>query len=114
MSVFMTPEILNAGLNLAMEFGENWLMPIQNRLGALYPELGPGELDQYNALCQEAMRFGHEQTRLAWRHSGGSQAVAYQKFSHDLRQRYAWVSEDNLSRLFSQGSYSAWKDGEIP
>ncbi len=37
--------ILNAGLDLAMEFGEHWLAPIQDRLGALYPALNARDLD---------------------------------------------------------------------
>jgi hypothetical protein len=36
----MNDDILNAGLHLAMEWGEDWLTPIQERLGSSYPSQG--------------------------------------------------------------------------
>ena len=54
-------EVFNVGLNLAMEWGEDWLQPIQRRLPI-------------------------------------------------MTARFQWVNTDNLSRLFSQGMYYAWKD----
>lgn len=40
-------EILNAGLDLAMEFGPSWMQPIQGRLASRYPHLSTTELDAY-------------------------------------------------------------------
>ena len=41
----MNTTILNEGLSLAMEWGEQWLCPIQERLATAHPELSrPGSL----------------------------------------------------------------------
>ncbi len=41
----------------------------------------------------------------------GDKAVAFAAFTKDLRESYPWISDANLSRLFSQSCYYAWKDG---
>ena len=107
-------EILNAGLGLALEFGADWLRPIQSRLAREYPELTREELDAYEAACRSAMDFGHAEVRKSWRAAGGVQAEAARVFREVVLGRYAWIDEENVSRLFSQGSYYAWKDGELP
>ena len=100
--------ILNKGLHLAMEWGEHWLKPIQARLGSKYPTLAPAELDELNALCQAAMRFGHSTVYDMASVSGKD--TKYEDFEPVMTQRYPWVDSRNLSRLFSQGMYYAWKD----
>ncbi|MFL5386714.1 MAG: hypothetical protein ACJ8GN_29840 [Longimicrobiaceae bacterium] len=50
-------QLLNRGLALAMEFGENCLQPIQARLAKEFPHLTPQGLDQYDALCGAARRY---------------------------------------------------------
>ena len=39
------PAVLNAGLELAMAWGEDWLEPIVRRLAERYPELLRQQLD---------------------------------------------------------------------
>jgi hypothetical protein len=50
------PALANQAPELAMEWGEQWLMPTQERLGALYPELSQRELDAYDKLARKLMR----------------------------------------------------------
>jgi hypothetical protein len=109
----MDTSVLNKGLDLAMEFGENWLRPIQERLAKKYPELSRAALDEYDRVCREAMSFGHTQLVACWREAGSDQRQAFQFYQRDVLARYPWVSEPNLSRLFSQSCYYAHKDGEI-
>ncbi len=109
----MDAAILNVGLELAMAFGEHWLSPIQSRLGERFAELSPDQLDGYDAACREAMRVGHEQARLALREHPDSQERAYELFRTKVRARFVWIDDANLSHLFSQGCYYAWKDGEL-
>ena len=93
---------------MAMEFGKNWLQPIQERLSKKYHHLNAEELEQYNAMCQAAMSFGHEIVyALAEEH--GKEAK-YDQYEPIYTQHYSWVNKKNLSRLFSQGMYYAWKD----
>ncbi len=109
----MKEDILNAGLALALEWGENWLQPIQERLHRQCPKLGEAELDEYNTTCREAMDFGHNHVPDCWRQSGEDQKKAYSLWEQEMKSRYPWISKDNLSHTFSQGCYYAWKDGEM-
>lgn len=100
--------IWNDGLDMAMEWGEHLLKPIQPRLASRYPALTPAELDEINTLSQAAMKFGHDTVyRLASK--SGSQ-TKLESFAAAMRRRYPWVDAKNTSRLFNQGMYYAWKD----
>ena len=105
--------VLNKGLDFAMEFGMNWLRPIQERLAAQFPYLSQAELDEYDRVCREAMNFGHTQVAACWREAHSENRQAFQFFRRDVVARYPWVSDANLAHLFSQGCYYAFKDGEI-
>jgi hypothetical protein len=109
----MDADILNAGLDLAMAWGQHWLQPIQGRLAQAFPALDTAQLDAYDRACREAMRFGHGQVPVRWAEAAGDEAAAERAFAAAMRARYPWVSADNLGRLFSQGCYYAWKNGEI-
>src|ERR1017187_9215139 len=109
----MDTTVLNKGLDFAMEFGANWLRPTQGRLLAQFPGLSQAELDDYDRVCREAMKFGHSQLVVCWREARSEQLQAFEFFRRDVLARYPWVSDPNLSHLFSQGCYYAFKDGEI-
>ena len=105
----MNDAILNVGLELAMEFGENWLEPIQSRLAERHPELSPVELNACNDTCQAAMKFGHREVASALTRTRADQRKAFELFREAVRARYSWMSDENLSHLFSQGCYYAMK-----
>lgn len=105
----MQDEILNVGLGLAMEFGENWLQPIQGRLRRLYPALETHEADAYDAACRAAMNAGHRIVSDVLRELGGFHERAYDLYWARLSASHAWVSIGNAKHLFSQGCYYAMK-----
>lgn len=100
--------LLNQGLDLAMEWGSDWLKPIQERLAQRQPTLTAAERDEINAICQAAMRYGH-QTVYALAEANGNNARR-EDFDAAMHSRYPWVDADNRARLFSQGMYYAWKN----
>lgn len=104
-------QILNVGLMLAMEFGENWLKPIQSRLGSQFPELPPSELDRYDITCRAAMKFGHAQFDDAVRVDSTGGAAAKDAFARLVRERYSWVDDEAMGRLWSQACYYVWREG---
>jgi hypothetical protein len=101
--------VLNDGLALAMDWGEGWLAPIQDRLRERHPRLTKAELDGFDADCREAMRFGHETVYALVRQSGKNADPA--AFAASFGARYPWASAQNTTRLFNQGLYYAWKTG---
>jgi hypothetical protein len=104
-----TDAVLNDGLELAMDWGESWLAPIQDRLRERHPRLSQAELDGFDAACREAMRFGHETVHALVRRSGKDVDPA--EFATVFNARHPWASPENTARLFNQGLYYAWKTG---
>ncbi len=91
-----------------MEWGEDWLQPIQERLSKRVPALSRDQLDEINNICQAAMRFGHDTVYALAEVSGKDTKKS--DFDSAMLARYPWVDSNNISRLFSQGMYYAWKD----
>lgn len=109
----LDPAILNVGLDLAMEWGPTFMQPIQPRLAQRYPRLPAEELNAYEAPCRAAMAWGHTQVAPHWHAAGGNERQARRTYEQSLRERLPWISPKNLSRLYSQGRYYAWNDGEL-
>jgi len=113
---FFTEDILNSGLDYAMDFGKNWLLPIQERLKNKYIFLTEESLNEYDLLCREAMNYGHnfiQQTLLKLHDDKATikEVELKRHFINSVSNKYLWVNKSNLSKLFSQGCYYAWKDG---
>lgn len=106
----LQPAILDTGLGLAMEWGDQWLMPIQQRLALLHPELGALELELYNEACGSAMRYGHQQIVDCLRQTRDDDKL-FRIWSATMMREFPWISAERLNRLYSQGRYYAWKDG---
>jgi hypothetical protein len=103
--------ILDDGLALAMEWGKEWLEPIQARLRQKYPQLSDSELDEYDSVCRGAMKFGNATVYALAEETGKN--PKYDDFAVRFGSRYPWASPSNLSHLFSQGMYYLWKDGGV-
>ena len=100
----MDTTLLNAAMQLAMEWGADFMKPTQERLRKQSPTLADKELDDYNTAAQAAMKFGHDYVS---KHPG----CTGQALAAALRKTFPWVSDENASRVYSQGCYYAWKDG---
>ena len=97
------------GLALAMDWGDQWLSPIQARLRERHRSLSPAELDAINGDCQGAMRLGHETVHALVRE--GAAALAPESLGAVVRAQYPWISDENVHRLFQQSLYYAAKTG---
>ena len=108
--------ILNVGIALAMEFGENWGKDIQDRLKALFPHLTQGELDDHNKVCRQAMRQGQDSLQarldqLLKNNEKISETDLKQVWMESLLKACPWIDEENLTHLFAQSMYYASKEG---
>ena len=108
--------ILNKGLEFAMEFGANWLKPIQERLAMKFPDLSEDELNNYNEACRAAMFGGQDfvyktleaTAEKREKITGGELKARLKNF---LAEKYPWTDPSNTDKLYSQAVYYAWKDG---
>lgn len=106
----MTNEILNDGLNLSMEFGENWLAHIDERLRIKYPELIDDELKACDQLCQKINNEAHYFIRKNPIKNGSEIAfIDFSKFVEFMKAKYEWIDDANLNKLYSQSCYYALK-----
>jgi hypothetical protein len=104
------PRILNVGLDLAMAWGDDWLSPIQDRLARAQPELSRDDLDRYDEECRAAMDRGHSLVYdLSVRHELQPGDELWELFRTQALRQDAWISDDNLRHLYSQGCYYAAK-----
>jgi len=101
--------LLNYALDLAQEWGDDWLKSIQERLSKDYPYFSQEELDKYNDIAQEAMNHGHDLVYFMAEEQG--KEISESEWKEAYLSRYPWVDEKNLKHLFSTGKYYAWKDG---
>ena len=103
--------LLNYALELAQEWGDDWLQPIQERLSKAYPHFTEEELNKYNSIAQEGMKYGYDLVySMAGKHGKNTKESEW-KASYITR--YSWVDKKNLSHLFSTGMYYAMKDGLV-
>lgn len=103
-------EISNVGLQFSMEFGENWLKPINERLFRKYPNLNKNELDKYDKLCEKVNKIGNDFVRKnPEKINGKLEFIDIKRFEIFMLEKYNWISDENLNRLYSQSCYYAMK-----
>jgi len=81
----MSNEILNNGLNLSMEFGENWLTDIDDRL-------------RKKLIRKNPIKNGDK-----------IDFIDFSKFEDFMKIKYEWIDNANLKKLYSQSCYYALK-----
>ena len=103
-------KIANDGLSFSMEFGQNWLKPINERLSKKYPGLLPVELEQYNKLCKEVNTYANDFIRNnPVQNNEVLIFLPFEKFKKVMLKKYTWINVENLKQLYSQSCYYAWK-----
>jgi hypothetical protein len=108
-------EMRNIGLDLSMEFGPNWLKPLQERLSHKIPNLTSAELDSLDRECRSVRDEGIQDLHYMLEEIDPKQPkdknVVYAEFSTNQMQKHPWINKKNMDHLFSQAMYYAFKDG---
>ena len=101
----VAPELLNIALDMSLEWGENWLQPINERIRAAYPELSAEDAQTLDDWCVEAREFAYAEVE-KWYALEVEDKVA--RAMETTRRKYPQINEPNLSHLYGQGMYYAW------
>lgn len=109
-------EVLNTGLVFAMEFGENWLKPIQQRLFKKYSYLTKEQLDSYNSICKTALSDGIKFIETTLEKIADERRTIHEQELKDqlrvfMQSKYPWIDRNTVAHLFNQGCYYGWKEG---
>jgi len=102
--------LLNYALDLAQEWGDNWMQPIQPRLKAAFPGLNEQKLNRLNYVAQSAVKFGQELT-LSMAEKEGVKNLNATNWRATFLKKFQWADEKNLKRLYTTGTYQAMKRG---
>jgi hypothetical protein len=98
-----------------MEFGKNWLAPIQERLSKKVPNLSEQDLDRYNSLCKTIIDDGIDILVKMIENIDSQKPMGRKVLSIDFEKvilsKYEWMNKKNLKHLYSQAMYYARKDG---
>ncbi len=99
--------VLNECLGFALQWGNELGQATRRQLALLHPRLADDALAAYDSLSRKAMLHGH---RMFYTHAG-PEGADRDNWVNAMHADYAWISDDNLGRIYSQGSYFAWREG---
>jgi len=106
----LSDHVFNDGLELHMEFGENWLTDIDDRLSKKHPHLSKSELRNMDRLCRRIAKLANDFVRKNIVVKDGKPTfIDSSDFKTYLLNEYEWINKANLSRLYSQSCYYAMK-----
>lgn len=99
-----------------MEFGKNWLQPVNDRLKKKYAHLNIEELNYYDTVCRQARdtvcKFVYKRlSELCDNRDTIKENDLNDDFNLFVTEQFSWISSKNANALFSQSLYYAWKDG---
>ncbi len=100
--------LLNYALHLAQEWGNDWMQPIQQRLGKSYPNLSDRELNRLNDLAQNAMRYSYNLAYELYEKTEGGDIGKEWRVA--CLSKFPWIDDKNLKHLHSTGRYYAMRD----
>lgn len=98
-------EILNAALAMSLEWGENWLKNINERIRAAYPQLTSEDAEILNRWCAEVRSFAYKVIEVEY-HTPPEKLI--EPAMPQIKSRYPQLNQENLNHLYSQGMYYAW------
>ncbi len=98
-------DVCNTAVMLSLEWGENWGMPIQDRLRRYFTEVSEEEADNLENHCREMMAFS---VQLAEKYYFKNE-YSLEEALKILKQKFPKLEKRNLSHLFSQGVWYARK-----
>lgn len=106
----LSPEILNEGLRFSMEFGEKWLVDVDERLAGKYSELTVTDLRKCDKLCRKVNKTAHDHIRKNPAEKDGRMTfMDFEVFRAFILSKYDWVNDENMCKLYSQSCYYAFK-----
>lgn len=107
-------KILNKGLRLAMQFGKNWLNPVNERLKKLYPFLSDVTIDEYSSTCANVLNDGINYIAKTLSEAPNTpNKELSQLYNSFIIQSHPWISKSNTKALYKQALYYAHHDGLI-
>lgn len=97
----ISTEIFQVAMQLSLDWGKDWLQPINVRIREKYPRLTEEQAQELNRMCKEIQRFCWDD--LCYKELDG--IVTTDQMRKIMQEKYPILDEKNPSRLISQGMY---------
>lgn len=95
-------EILNAALELATEWGENFRKPIDERMKAKFPGLTDGEISDAESIAKTAESRIYELAEMEERGE-----ISETDITRIAAEEFPWIDAGQIARLKNIGMYYA-------
>ena len=95
-------EILNAALELASEWGENFRKPIGERMKAKFPGLTDGEISEAESIAKTAESRIYELAEMEERGE-----ISETDITRIAAEQFPWIDAGQIARLKNIGMYYA-------
>lgn len=104
-NVLIDKNILNRALSISLEWGKEWLNPIQNRLMHVVPRLSGNDIEK---ISEYITRVRDDVFKIYSDNYDPKSQTFNSDVLKEVTEKYPWINKNNLSRLDSQGQYYAW------
>lgn len=99
--------ILNECFIMWIEFGPTLGTALEPRIKEKFPEFSEDEIKYIVNQCVAAREMGHNEAMdLLYKNN---ELPSYEDYKALLKSKFTWLSEENISRLYSQSCYIAMK-----
>ena len=99
-------EVLNKALNLSLEWGKEYLKPLNNKIMNAVPHMSGKDIEKVVAYITTV------RDDILWKIYYDHYDSKSEDFFIDVQKeticKYSWINKSNLSSLHSQGCYYAW------
>lgn len=106
-------ELLNHGLSIAWEQGYS---AIHEGLLGFYRRLKRKQAEEISELVLDAAKFGYwlvDESVQGSTWVTGKPVIEREEFDAQMRARYQWINEENLSRIYLHAKFNALKNSSM-
>lgn len=100
----MDIDVYNKAVELSLEWGMNFGKPIRDRLTHFYPDLYGDSIKRLEKESKDIQSYAFD---MYWKEVDGEFSLA--EIRMNIREKYPWLNDNNLSLLETQGMYYARK-----
>ncbi len=97
--------ILDAALNLSLDFGVNWRRPVAGQLLVLFPKLSKSEAEEVDRFVRALRDWAHGIIATYVQ----SHQPTESEVRREIEKRCSWAEISTLNKLWDQGVYYAHK-----
>ena len=93
-------DVFNTAVKFSLEWGNNWLQSIDERIMKKYKFLSEADAEELNKKCQDLQRF--VMALCIKEHNG---ELSEEELEKQIKKQYPQLKQNNINQLIAQGMY---------